>query len=260
MAEAAKRQEIVEREDRSAEVMPLSDIGRLFAVVERAAANPDFSIEMFERTTAMIERLQAAQARKAFNKAMSLAQAEMPQVARNANNTQTQSRYSTIDKVNDAIVPVYTKHGFSLSFGMGQEAPAGHYRVTCTVAHDDGHERVEFADLPIDATGIQGKANKTGTHAFGSTMSYGRRYLTLLIFNVTTKDATVDDDGNAAGAQAFVSDDQVATIDSMLAETKTDRAAFLKWAKAERVEDIEARHYPTVIARLQEKLAAKVPA
>ena len=41
---------------------------------------------------------------------------------------------------------------------------------------------------------------------------------------------------------------------------KTDRDAFLKWAKAPRIEDIEARHFQQVIARLQEKLAGRAAA
>ena len=46
---------------------------------------------------------------------------------------------------------------------------------------------------------MKGTQNKTATHAFGSTMSYGRRYLKLMIFDVATTD---EDDGNAAGAYA----------------------------------------------------------
>ena len=41
-----------------------------------------------------------------------------------------------------------------------------------------------------------GTVNKTKIHASGSTLSYGRRYLLKLIFNLTTVDE-LDDDGQS---------------------------------------------------------------
>jgi hypothetical protein len=48
-------------------------------------------------------------------------------------------------------------------------------------------------------TGPKGNQNKTATHGFGSTMSYGRRYLICLIFNITLTNE--DQDGNQPGEQ-----------------------------------------------------------
>jgi hypothetical protein len=42
--------------------------------------------------------------------------------------------------------------------------------------------------MPLDNVGMKGTANKTNVHATGATNSYARRYLTLMIWNLTTED------------------------------------------------------------------------
>ena len=51
--------------------------------------------------------------------------------------------------------------------------------------------------MPADGKGAQGRDVMTRTHATGSAVSYGRRYLLLMIFNIAV--GGEDDDGNAAG-------------------------------------------------------------
>jgi hypothetical protein len=174
-----------------------SDATALIQVIERAAANEKIDVEKMERLLAMQERILDRNAEVAFNEAMRAAQEEMPKVLRNKRNDQTNSHYADLEKVNEIIVPVYVKHGFSLSFGTADTPTLGHIRITCLVSHVAGHSRPYFCDMPLDIAGIKGNQNKTPTHAHGSTMSYGRRYLTLLIFNITLTNE--DNDGNGLG-------------------------------------------------------------
>lgn len=64
--------------------------------------------------------------------------------------------------------------------------------------HEAGHTKRYYVDLPIDSTGIKGSVNKTGVHANGSTYSYARRYLTMMIFNVVL---TNEDNGRNGGGE-----------------------------------------------------------
>src|SRR5690606_15862485 len=52
--------------------------------------------------------------------------------------------------------------------------------------------------MPADGKGAKGGDVMTKTHAAGSAMSYGQRYLLKLIFNVAIGEN--DDDGNSAGS------------------------------------------------------------
>lgn len=136
------------------------------------------------------------QARKAYADSMATAQAEMPAVFKDRYNTQTKSWYATLDSINSRIMPVYTKHGFSLSFDTEDSPLEKCIRIVCRVLHYKGHAETFRYDQPIDDVGIAGSVNKTQVHARGSAMTYGRRYLTLMIFNLTASDE--DDDGNRA--------------------------------------------------------------
>ena len=160
------------------------------AIMERA------DVEKLSKLMDLKERYDAQEARRAYNEAMRRVQAEMPRIKEDAKNEQTQSMYARIETINRALIPVYTLHGFALSFSEEQATKDHHVRVCCDIYHSGGHTEHKCAELPIDDVGPKGNVNKTQVHATASTWSYARRYLTLLVFNVATGD---DDDGQAAG-------------------------------------------------------------
>jgi len=164
----------------------------LMGVIERAALDPNVDIDKMERLLGMQERIVAKQAEQAFTTAMCAAQSEMPMIPRDGINNQTGSAYSYFETILKRITPIYTLHGFSLSFGTGVADIEGEHRVTCDVSHREGHSKQFHLDLALDDQGIKGTKNKTAVHATGSTNSYARRYLTLMIFNLATGD---DNDG-----------------------------------------------------------------
>src|SRR6185436_6685763 len=93
--------------------------------------------------------------------------------------------------------PIYTKHGFALSFNTAEGAPENYVRVVCNVSHDGGHSRQFQIDMPADGKGAKGGDVMTKTHAVGSGMTYGMRYLLKMIFNVAIGED--DTDGNVPG-------------------------------------------------------------
>lgn len=227
-----------------------ADAASLMQIISRASADPKTDMDKLERLLSMYERISARDAERAFNEAMKAAQQEMPAVVRNAKNDQTNSRYATLDAVADAMDPVIHRHGFSLSFGTADSTLAGHYRVTCKTRHIDGHSEDSYADVPADMNGMKGNQNKTATHAFGSTMSYGRRYLKLLVFDVTLKDR--DDDGNRGGG-GQISEAQVRTLDALIVASGADRPAFLKYLKVNDLSELPASRFQAALAGLNAK-------
>ena len=153
-------------------------------------------VDTLERLFALRERDDAAVARRAFFTAMQAVQTEAPRVVKDSKNTQTGSAYAKLESIAKAIRPVYTAHGFSLSYGTEDSPREGYVRITCDVMHVGGHMVPRHVDMPLDDVGIKGNVNKTPTHAHGSTISYGRRYLVLMAFDIVM--AGEDDDGNAA--------------------------------------------------------------
>lgn len=169
----------------------------MVSMFERFATDPNVSVEKIERLMALWERGEARKAETAFNAAMSEAQQEMRAVAPDANNPQTRSRYASYRALDDALRPVYTKHGFALSFNSGDAPTADAVRVLCDVTHLGGHAKTYRIDMPADGKGAKGGDVMTKTHATGSAVSYGMRYLLKMVFNVAVGED--DDDGNKAG-------------------------------------------------------------
>lgn len=174
---------------------------QIMSIVEKMASNPEFDVEKMERLIALQERREAAQAKQAFYAAMAAAQNAMKPIAQNAENKHTKSRYATLEAVNFAIQPVIAAHGFSLSFGEGETNKNDHYRIVATIRHINGHAEQEHMDVPADGAGAKGNSNKNATQAFGSSVTYARRYLTMAIFNLSITGE--DDDGNKASEHSF---------------------------------------------------------
>ena len=176
------------------EIVPISDGAALMTAVARAAADPNVDVEKMERLFAMHERMAARQAEQDYASAMVRAQKAMPNIAKTSENKQTKSWYADLQAINERITPVYTECGFALSFGQEDSPIADHVRVVCDVLHVGGHTKRYTYDNPIDDAGIQGAKNKTPTHGRSSGISYGRRYITTMVFNLTL--GGEDNDGN----------------------------------------------------------------
>ena len=97
-----------------------------------------------------------------------------------------------------AVRPIYVKHGFALSFNTDPNGPEDHLRVCCKVTRGS-HSEQHQVDMPSDGKGAKGGDVMTKTHAAGSAMSYGQRYLLKMIFNLAVGE---DDDGQKAGRVA----------------------------------------------------------
>ena len=226
----------------------------LLAIIANAAQNPNVDVEKMAKLLAMKREIDAEKAKQAYNRALKSAQEEMGTIGYNKTNGQTKSGYATLEKIDRAIRPIYTKHGFSISYDTG-DAPDGMIKVLCIVAHDDGHERTYKMDVPSDGKGAQGKDVMTKTHAAGSGLTYGKRYLLTAVFNIQTGEN--DDDGNKAAGIVCVNDEQAADIRRLIEETGADVKRFCEFYKVDAITSIPANRYEGVMRDLNQKKAAE---
>lgn len=224
----------------------------MIAMMERLALNPELPVDKLRELLDMQIRVRAIEAEQEYSAAMARVQEKLPVVLKDAYNDQTRSPYATVSAIAAAIKPIYTKEGFSLSFSEAKTEKPDHVRVRATVRHRDGHkDETPFVDVAVDKTGLKGNDNKTLTHAEGSSFTYGRRYLTCMIFDVATG---LDTDGNANKPKGEpISEKQAADINALIDEVKADRTKFLKWVGVERIEDIPAKVYQTCVKQLEAK-------
>lgn len=233
-----------------ADQVPTAQDGGAYEILMRAAKDPAIDSQKVRELWQIAREIRRDQAEMAFNTAMTACQAEMPVVVGKTKNSQTGSFYAALEEVDRVARPIYTRHGFALSFGTADCPIQGWYRETCTVSHRDGYSRERFADLPPDLVGIKGNPNKTGVQGFGSTMSYGQRYLTKLIFNIVI--AGEDKDGNKQpGAEGTLSAEQIAHIRKLLKEVNKTEPSLCRWAKVETIDEIFARNYDEVVKTIE---------
>lgn len=173
----------------------------LFQIIERASRDPAVDIDKLERLIAMQERVQKNRAQLEFDNAMADAQEGMKAIRADLSNSQTKSNYASYAQLDKAIRPIYSRHGFAVTFNTG-DAPKDELRVLATVSHRGGHRQEYKLDMPADGKGAKGGDVMTRTHATGAAASYGQRYLQKLIWNLAVGD--VDDDGNGASGDSDV--------------------------------------------------------
>lgn len=230
---------------------PQSETAAIISMVERFARDPNVDIAKIERLMELRERIEAKAAETAFNVAMKNAQSEMRPVGADALNPQTKSKYATYAKLDSVLRPIYTKHGFSLSFDEDDSPKADHIRVVCYVAHEGGHTRTYRKDMPADGKGAKGGDVMTKTHATGAAASYGARYLLKGIFNIAVGEE--DKDGNEPENIATITEEQVAILRDLIEATGSDASRFKAYIKVHDLADIRADKFDAAVRLLKQK-------
>jgi hypothetical protein len=147
------------------------------------------------------------------------------------------------------VRPHYSAEGIALTFDTGEAAPE-FVRVICNVAKG-GFSRAYHIDMPADGKGAKGGDVMSKTHATGSAVTYGRRYLLSMIFNLAVGQ---DDDGNAAGdTNGVISAEQVAELRKQLKAANADEARFCKYGRVDKLESIKASSYDRALAAIATK-------
>ena len=219
-------------------------------VISRAASDPATDVDKLERLLGMYERINDKRAEQSYNEAMQAAQEATRPISQDAANTQTKSKYASYAKLDGALRPIYTRNGFSISFSTADGAAEGYVRVVCRIAHRGGHAETAHLDMPADGKGAKGGDVMTKTHATMSAVSYARRGLLKMIFNI----AEGEDDGNAAGGPGgYVTEDQLEELGRLIAETKTDLRKFLEYMGVDAIFSIPAKQFSKAKQALESK-------
>lgn len=232
------------------------------------AIDKDLDVDKLERLLDMQKSWQTEKAKQSYFQAMNNVQSTLPRVIRDKENSHTKSMYATLEAVNLAVVPVFTENGFSISFNEVDCVTPDSLKLVATVRHAEGHEEQFSAVIPLDGVGIKGNSNKTATQTKGSTIAYGRRYLMLMIGNITV--VNEDTDGNSA--ETTLSEEQLVILRTKFHDhfdlgignfptVEALESKFVVWLAAQqktpdvtRLEDIHSAVFPRAISTLDGKL------
>lgn len=226
----------------------VGEAAAIIQMIERAALNPAVDIDKMERLLQMQERVMERQARAAYVTALSEMQPLLPVITERGGIKdragKVQSTYALWEDINDAIRPLLAQHGFALSFRVGSEPDK--ITVTGVLSHREGHQEQTTMSLPLDASG-----SKNAVQAVGSSTSYGKRYTTQALLNLTSRGE--DDDGKLAGMGATLTPDQISEVQALLEDVGADKDRWLKFIGYENIASILGADYQKAIASLEAK-------
>jgi hypothetical protein len=194
MDETAPTTGLQRKED--APPVPATHGNDLVLMFERLATNPDVNVEKLERLIAMQERIMAHNAKAAFDAAFAAMQPDIPEIDEKGRilvRGELQSTYARNEDMQKVLRPILAKHGFSLSFET-QWPDKQTVKVFGILSHREGHSRRSEFLSDADTSG-----NKNAIQALGSAVSYGHRYTTKDLLNITSRAASErDDDGGSS--------------------------------------------------------------
>lgn len=202
----------------------------------------------------LVSGVAAQKARADFSTAMNLAQQAMPCIVRDGFNPFLKTKYAKLETVNSLVKPVAARHGFSLSFSQA-DSPYGAdwIRLVCDIYHTGGHVDQKHVDMPLDGAGMKGGQNKSGPQAVGATLTYARRNLLKLIFNLTEADEDLD--GQAAASLDTITEADALEIEDLIRDKAVNLAKFLEWAEVKSIRDIRQVNVAKVFDTLNRKKA-----
>ena len=195
---------------------------------------------------------EANEARKIFTSAFARVQANIAAVIKTKVNPQTHSKYADLGDIIESAKPIYTKEGFSVIFYEGETVAPESIRVCADILHTAGHKETYHYDVPLDGKGLQGNANMTKIHGKSSSVSYGRRYLMCMIWNIPTQ----DDDGNGAAkpvkAVEYINEKQLGQLlDYFAILGDKAKPQFLKYMNLDKFENMAKDDFAKAISALE---------
>lgn len=191
------------------------------------------------------DRHEGKEARRAFDAAVADAKAEIKPISKNREG-HNNKRYADFAALASAVDPIISKHGLSYRFRTHQED--GRIKVTCVLSHRAGHSEETTLEGPADTSG-----SKNAIQAIGSTLTYLQRYSLTQALGLAASD---DDNGEAAGGNDVLSDEQRQELIDLADEVEADKEAFCRYFKIGSFADIRVKDFDRAKAALEKKRKA----
>ena len=147
--------------------------------------------------------------REAFHSALRRIQDKLKPIPKRGWNPQTKSPYAKIQDVDRAVEPLLAEEGMTLSYAP-RPSEKDNEVVVVAVLSLGAYSKEYPLPMPADGKGPQGGGVMSRTHATGAAITYAKRYLKDMIFNLSFMDK--DDDGNLASVESFMDESAEADL------------------------------------------------
>lgn len=234
-----------EKNNHPAQVTPTSVLAQAYEKGE--------SIDTLTKLLELQERYERRESEKAFNLALASFKANPPKILKDkhvsfdTSKGKTEYSHASLANVVYTISESLSNYGLCASWETNQDS--GQISVTCILSHELGYKVKTTLSALSDQSG-----GKNSIQAIGSTVSYLQRYTLLSITGLATHDQ--DDDANNIEIR-YLSDEQVANIESLAQEVGGDIQKLCKYFNASSIDKIQSQYYEKVIKVIESKRAKK---
>jgi hypothetical protein len=257
VADALKQAELVETvpvsaPERAALVARMDDAGQVNDLFRLAFEKGGATPEALAQLVALKERIDRRNAELEFAQAMVAFQQTCPAIPRTSTaKIATRSgvgyeyKFADFEQIVETVRPHLQRHGLSFTFDSKTDGKM--LTCTATLRHINGHSVDSSFTLPTETASAM-----SAQQAVGAALTFAKRQCIVSVLGLSLTDPSPDGDRDLS----TLSDEQAATIKSMLDEVPAYRAKFLTWQGVEKVEDIPARRYNAAVAALNAKRRA----
>lgn len=225
---------------------PEPSVGEMLqAVIEKGVTSEN--VAAIEKLVGLYERMQDKRSEQQFAQAFVKLQSEMPKVQATKavpdRSGGVRYRFAPLEEIVKQIGPALKDNGFTFSFS--ERFDNGRMIETCTLQHVGGHKRANEFSVRVGS----GPPGCTETQADGAASQYARRYALCDALGIVIEH--LDEDARLEGGP--VTKEQAEELARRVAETNSNRDAFLKFAGADTFFNISAVKYEMLDQFLQKK-------
>lgn len=237
-------QQLVPQQPRSATALDMID----------KAIEKGFSTEQLQQLIGMQSQMEDRQAAREYADALTGFARDCPMILKahvgkitsaKGENSSFSYQYASYDDIMGAIAPILAAHRIVVSF----EEPSDNAQVKriVIILRVGTHVESRTFNIPAPPPGFN------ATQAFGSWLSYAKRYSLTAALNI----AGTDRDNDAAGLMDTLSPGQVKDLQAMILTARADTVRLLQWAKADSVENIPAKLFGPAMNLLKKKASER---
>lgn len=231
------------RQEPMAVARPVPTVGEmLHAVIERGVTGE--SVAAVKELVQLYREVQKDDAAKAFAQAFVDLQREMPVIVAHT-VIPNRGKYERFEDLMNVIGPLLTKHGFVVTFSM--DFKENRVLEICTLTHVGGHSRQNSF-----AVRAGGKADSE-TQADCKAATTAKRNALCNALNIVIRQDCLNEENDASILGECISAAQSDELARRVAETNSDRAAFLRFAGAESFATIASGKYNVLDSSLRKK-------
>lgn len=174
---------------------------QMIQVAFNAAIEQGKGLEVIDRILEQQKWMIQHDEEERFNTTLKRIQKQLKKIPKRGWNESTKSNFALAIDVDDAIQHLLDEEGMTLSFRPAESKRENEVLVIGTLSLG-AYSKEYPLPMPADGKGPQGGGVMSRTHATGSAITYGKRYLKDMIFDLRFQDPkyrSLEDDGNSAG-------------------------------------------------------------